>query len=177
MNAPALHSAPAIAPVRSRQAATIARAVRREDLPALLRLCDEHAGQAAFERLPYGPARDTLLELEEALFEPPLRAWAWIAYAGEEPVGYASASVGLSLLERAYHLSLDGLYVRPDWRERAVEALLFEQALAAARRFGCANLQWHAPAWSEAARALDLPRRATRIESLRYVLPLADDAH
>lgn len=149
-----------------------ARSVRPEDLPALLRLCTEHAELTVFERLPYGHARDSLLELREALFEPPLRAWAWIAYVDGEAVAYASATVGFSLLERAYHLCLEGLYVRAAWREREIEALLFEQALDAAARFGCLNLQWQAPAWSEAARALDLPRRATRMEALRYVLPV-----
>ncbi|UHQ23441.1 GNAT family N-acetyltransferase [Lysobacter sp. 5GHs7-4] len=153
-------------------AAPHARAAQPDDLPALLELCAEHAQHTAFERLPYGHAHDGLLELREALFEPPLRAWAWIAYVDGAAVGYASATVGFSLLERAYHLCLESLYVRAAWRERAVETLLFEQALDAAARFGCLNLQWQAPAWSEAARALDLPRRATRMEAVRYVLPV-----
>ena len=153
-----------------------ARVVLPGDLPALLRLCAEHAEHTAFERLPYGHAHDGLLELREALFEPPLRAWAWIAYVDGEAVGYASATVGFSLLERAYHLCLEGLYVCAAWRGHGVEPLLFGQALAAAERFGCINLQWQAPAWSEAARALDLSRRATRMEALRYVLPVAAEA-
>lgn len=177
-----LSSSTANAPERSHLALVAApagmhaRSVQRADLPALMSLCEEHTAQSAFERLPYGHAHDGLLELQEALFEPPLRAWAWVAFVDGEAAGYASATVGFSLLERAYHLCLEGLYVRAAWRGRGIEPLLFEQALAAAERFGCINLQWQAPAWSEAARALDLPQRATRMEALRYVLPVAAEA-
>ena len=75
-----LSSPAANTPERSRLALVAApagmhaRSVQRADLPALLSLCEEHAAQSAFERLPYGHARDGLLELQEALFEPPLRA-------------------------------------------------------------------------------------------------------
>lgn len=148
--------------------------VGRDDIPALLLLCAEHAEQIAFERLPYGRLRQDPLELLEALFEPPLRAWAWLAHADGEAVGYAAATVGFSMLERGYYLQLEPWHVRASWRDSGADSLLLQQAQALALRLGCLNLQWQAPAWSVSARHAS--ERATRIETVRYVLPLAPRA-
>lgn len=122
------------------------RPVVADDTPQLLRLCAEHAEQIAFERLPHGRARHDSLELLEALFEPPLRAWAWLLHSDDEAVGYAAATVGFSMLERAYYLQLEPWYVRAamarEWRRPAAaaagtgpgaEAGLPEPAVAGAR--------------------------------------------
>lgn len=147
------------------------RPVVADDTPQLLWLCAEHAEQIAFERLPHGRARHDSLELLEALFEPPLRAWAWLLHSDDEAVGYAAATVGFSMLERAYYLQLEPWYVRAPWRASGVDLLLLQQAQALALKLGCLNLQWQAPAWSTASRLSS--ERATRIETVRYVLPLA----
>jgi len=152
--------------------AVAVRPVGREDAAQLMQLCNEHAEQIAFERLPYGPTRQDPLELLEALFEPPLRAWAWLGHAEGEAIGYAAATVGFSVLERAYYLQLEQLHVRASWRALGVDLLLLQQAQALAVRLGCLNLQWQAPAWSAAVRQLSSRTRATRIETVRYVLPL-----
>ncbi len=158
----------------SRLPALAIRPVVRDDLPQLLQLCAEHAEQAAFERLPYGRGHHDPLELLEALFEPPLRAWAWLLHAGDETVGYAAATVGFSMLERGYYLQLEPWHVRAPWRTSGADLLLLQQAQALALKLGCLNLQWQAPTWS-AAPALP-GERATRIETVRHVLPLAQRA-
>jgi hypothetical protein len=147
------------------------RPVSRDDIPDLLRLCAEHAEVVAFERLPYGRARQDPMELIEALFEPPLRAWAWLLRAGDEAVGYAAATVGFSLLERGYYLQLEPWHVRPLWRAGQADRLLLEQARELAAKLGCLNLQWQAPAWSLAGRPSGANAQATRIDTTRYVLP------
>lgn len=147
------------------------RPVGRNDVPDLLRLCAEHAEQIAFERLPYGGVRQDSLELIEALFEPPLRAWAWLLRAGDEVIGYAAATVGFSLLEGGYYLQLEPWHLRPLWRASQADRLLLEQAQALAAQLGCLNLQWQAPAWSLAGRPSGANAQATRIETTRYVLP------
>ncbi|MCL1635953.1 hypothetical protein M2650_15120 [Luteimonas sp. SX5] len=158
----------------SRLPALTIRSVIHDDLPQLLRLCAEHAEQTAFERLPYGRIRHDPLELREALFEPPLRAWAWLLHAGDEAIGYAAATVGFSMLERGYYLQLEPWHVRAPWRTDGADLLLLQQAQYLALKLGCLNLQWQAPAWS-AASALS-SERATRIETVRHVLPLAPRA-
>lgn len=149
------------------------RPVAREDAPRLIALCQEHAQALALERRPFGPPREDPLELMEVLFEPPFGAWAWLAEVDDQAIGYASATAGFSMLERAYCLHLDDPYLRAPWQGRGVEVELLRQALAAARRFGCLNLQCQSPAWHEAAQRLDEPVRTVRPETARHVLPLA----
>jgi GNAT superfamily N-acetyltransferase len=151
-------------------AGLVVRPVVREDAAVLIELCDEHAEQLALERRPYGPPRSDALELMEVLFEPPFGAWAWIAEVDGLHVGYASATAGFSMLERAYCLQLDDPYLRAPWRGRGIEAELFRQAHDAARRFGCLNLQCQSPLWHEAARGLEAPVRALRMDAMRYVV-------
>ncbi|MEH6414675.1 GNAT family N-acetyltransferase [Pseudomonas sp. CGJS7] len=162
-------SDPAPAAARAPLALSV-RPVRPADAPTLIALCEEHADSRALERRPYGPPRADAMELMEVLFEPPFGAWAWLAEVDGAVVGYASATAGFSMLERAYCLQLDDPYVREPWRERGVETELLRQALEAAQRFGCLNLQCQSPLWSEAARELDAPLRAVRVEAMRYVV-------
>lgn len=153
------------------------RPVGRDDVADLLRLCAEHAEQIAFERLPYGRLRQDPLELLEALFEPPLRAWAWLLRAEDEIVGYAAATVGFSLLERGYYLQLEPWHVREPWRASNGDRLLLEQARELAAKLGCLNMQWQAPTWSLAGRPSGANAQATRIETARYVLPAGAALH
>ncbi|KAB8194398.1 hypothetical protein FKV24_005725 [Lysobacter maris] len=149
--------------------------VTRDDSAALLRLSAEHHRRVAAQRLPFGSARDSTLELLEALFEPPLRAWAWLARHDGEAIGYIAATVGFSILERGYVFQLDALYVRAPWRPDQVADALFAQARAMARQLDCVNLQWRAaPWWCEAARP-GPPRHAIRVDGEHYVLALAPD--
>ncbi|MGO1073502.1 GNAT family N-acetyltransferase [Lysobacter sp. CA199] len=152
------------------------RPVQPADAQTLIALCEEHADSRALERRPYGPPRADAMELMEVLFEPPFGAWAWLAEVDGAVVGYASATAGFSMLERAYCLQLDDPYVRPAWRGHGVEAELFRQALYAAQRFGCLNLQCQSPLWSEAARELDAPLRAVRVEAVKYVVRTQTEA-
>lgn len=151
------------------------RALTRADAPTLIELCQEHSERRALERRAYGPPRSDALELMEVLFEPPFGAWAWLAEADGAVIGYASATAGFSMLERGYCLQLDDPYVREPWQNRGVETQLLHHALEAARRFGCLNLQCQSPLWSEAARALQAPLRAVRVEAVRYVVRMDED--
>ncbi|MGH8079319.1 MAG: GNAT family N-acetyltransferase [Lysobacter sp.] len=150
------------------------RPVLPADAQTLIALCNEHCDSRALERRPFGPPRTDPLELMEVLFEPPFGAWAWLAEIEGDVVGYASATAGFSMLERAYCLQLDDPYVRPAWRGQGVETELLRQALDAAQRFGCLNLQCQSPLWSEAARALEAPLRAVRVEAVKYVMRVED---
>jgi len=148
--------------------------VERTDTAVLMALCAEHAGQAAAERKAYGNARAATLELMEALFDPPLRAWAWIVEVDGIAVGYAGASVGVSLLERAYYLNLESLYVRDvRHRKRLVQRLLAEATLTA-EQLGCLNLQWWVSASETFVSSGDLPLRCAAFGTTQFVLPMDD---
>lgn len=118
------------------------RRVTRADAATLMALCDAHRAECGDARAVHGAPRASVLELREALFEPPLRAWAWIAHRNGVAIGYAAATAGFSILERAYYLRLEAAYVDPAWRGRDVEAALWRTAQQAAGEFGCLSLQW-----------------------------------
>lgn len=186
MSAPALlHPYPSAAPVGARlrragaMPASVAgpamiRPVRAEDGETLLRLCREHARREVLERAPFGPGRGDARDLVEALFDPPVRVWAWIAEADGEAVGYAGAVAGCSLLERGNYFQLESLYVRPHPQAQELELRLFLQALRMARTLGCLNLQWRLPASQARRIEAQLPATAVRTDSVHYVLPLGD---
>jgi hypothetical protein len=149
--------------------------VESTDVAVLMTLCAEHAAQVAPEREAYGSARAATLELMEALFDPPLRAWAWIVEADGIPVGYAGASVGVSLLERAYYLNLESLYVRDGrYRKDLVQRLLAEATLTA-ERLGCLNLQWRVSTSEAFVSSNELPLRCTAFGTTQFVLPMGDE--
>jgi len=142
--------APVVSPVA-------VRPVRPEDASTLLRLAREADTD--------GGAWTDLLEFHEALFDAPVRAWAWLACVDDDAVGHAVATVGFSVRARGYCLQLDTLQARGEWAAPA-EALLFDEVRAMARRLGCVQLQWH----GEASR-FDAPD--ARREGVRHVVPLA----
>lgn len=146
--------------------AVTVHAVGRDDADTLLALCDEQLGHAPHPRQP------GLLELHEALFETPLRAWAWLARVDGEAVGHAFVTVGFSLARRGYCLQIESLHVRDPWPAQAVEAALFAQVTALAERLGCVQLQWTAPSPEAHRFGVD----AARQDCVRCVLPIPASA-
>lgn len=171
MNATSL----AFRPVEPAPASLRVGAVARADTEALQALVREHAQYARLERhgdtRARGDARTRQLEFEEALFEPPVRAWAWLARVGGDAVGYAAATVGYSVLEGGYCFQLDALFVRDPWAAQDIETALFEQVRTTAQRLGCVQLQWQSPAWQSHSRRFDAG--AERGECVAHVLRLA----
>lgn len=160
MNASSL----AFHPVVPADAPVTVRAVTPADADRLLQLSQAHLGDAP-------TANAGLLEFHEALFEAPVRAWAWLAFSDGEAVAYALASVGYSLVERGYVLHIDAMHVRAPWPARAVEAALFAQVAAMARRLGCVQLQWRTPT-RETVRRLDA--NAQPLDGVACALDLRD---
>lgn len=171
MNATSL----AFRPVERAPAPLRVGAVARADTDALQALVREHAQYTRLERhgdaRVRGDARMQQLEFDEALFEPPVRAWAWLAHVGGDAVGYAAATVGYSVLEGGYCFQLDALYVRDPWATPEIETALFEQVRATAQRLGCVQLHWQSPAWQSHSRRFDAS--AERGECVGHVLRLA----
>lgn len=159
---------PDISPVTVRSAVL-------EDLPRLLALCAEHAESLAYERLPCGGMQTDTLELVEALFDTPRRAWVWVAEFADELVGYVCATVDFSILERGYYANLEPPFVRPAWRHVGVETHLFQQVLVMAANTGCRYLQSQTPTWKVHASRLQAASSASRVEMVRYVLPAQAD--
>ncbi|WP_109124319.1 GNAT family N-acetyltransferase [Dyella sp. C11] len=146
---------------------TIRRA-GRADVAALMAICAEHA---AFERLPgrHGERADALAD---ALEGSPPALYAWLACVNDAIVGYASATVDFSTLDRARFLHMDCLYVRAAWRNRAVGRALWQHVHAQAMALDCIAVQWQTPAWNDHAARFYRRLGASESAKLRYVLPL-----
>lgn len=141
----------------------------RFHVPELLSICAEHA---AFEQLPHVP--DSRAEaLAEALHGSPPRLYAWLANIDGTIVGYASATLDFSTLDRATYLHMDCLYVRSAWRNRAIGQRLWDSVLGLARDLGCSAVQWQTPSWNDGAARFYRRLGASESAKLRYVLPLS----
>lgn len=144
------------------------RRVTRAHAATLMQLCDRQRAE-----LPEMSGTRTgagVLELMEALFEPPLRAWAWIAERRGEPAGYAFATVGFSMIERAYYFNLEALFVPASARPSDVASRLFDEARRAASDLGCVDLRWQVPV-GQADAPMAMPGHAGAATMIQYVFP------
>jgi GNAT superfamily N-acetyltransferase len=144
------------------------RRVTRAHAAALMQLCDRQ--RAELPEIPGTRTGAGVLELMEALFEPPLRAWAWIAERRGEPAGYAFATVGFSMIERAYYFNLEALFVPASARPSDVASRLFDEARRMASELGCVDLRWQVPV-GQADAPMAMPGHAGAATMIQYVFP------
>ncbi len=149
----------------------VIRRVSRPQAAALMRLCDRQMAE-----LSHAPGRRVggVLELMEALFEPPLRAWAWMAERDGEPIGHAFATVGFSMIERAYYFNLESLFVPADERPSGVAVALLAEARRMAETLGCVDLRWQVPL-AQGSGEIALPGHAGAAAMVQYVFPTLQD--
>ena len=149
----------------------VIRRVSRPQAAALMRLCDRQMAE-----LSHAPGRRVggVLELMEALFEPPLRAWAWMAERGGEPIGHAFATVGFSMIERAYYFNLESLFVPANERPSGVAVALLAEARRMAETLGCVDLRWQVPL-AQGSGEIALPGHAGAAAMVQYVFPTLQD--
>lgn len=161
-------AAPAIRAVEPMPHVRITR-VTRACAAALMQLCDRHMAEFPAGADAQRAAGGRVLELMEALFEAPLRAWAWICERDGMPQGYAFGTVGFSMIERAYYFNLESLFVSAEARPSGAASALFDAARAMADELGCIDLRWQVPVAQ--AGALALPGHAAAASVIQYVFP------
>ena len=106
------------------------------DVPALVPLVEQYW---LFEDIAhYDPAR-VGRELERALANPALMS-GWIAFAGDEAVGYLLAVYVFSLEHLGLTAEIDEFFVLPGARGRGVGDELLKRAEAEFRRRECTNV-------------------------------------
>lgn len=122
---------------------------QRADLPLIVALIGE---LAEYERL-LDQVRITPADLERDLFGPRTYAEAAVAWAGDEPAGFALWFHNYSTFAGRPGLYLEDLFVRPAFRGRGYgEAMLRYLARLALQR-GCARFEWAVLDWNEPALA------------------------
>jgi GNAT superfamily N-acetyltransferase len=120
---------------------------RPQDAPLILTLIK---GLADYERLAHEVIA-TEDGLRATLFGPQPAAEVVIAYAGDEPVGFALFFHTFSTFLGKRGLYLEDLFVLPEWRGKgAGRALLAHLAKIAAER-DCGRFEWAVLDWNEPA--------------------------
>jgi GNAT superfamily N-acetyltransferase len=118
------------------------------DVPLILALISE---LAEYEKLSH-EAVATEASLRESLFGAKPGAEALIARLNGEPAGFALFFHNFSTFLGRRGLYLEDLFVRPDYRGRAIgKSLLIHLAALAVER-GCGRFEWQVLDWNKPAR-------------------------
>jgi GNAT superfamily N-acetyltransferase len=117
------------------------------DVPALLRLIRE---LAEYERLE-DRVQASEASLHAALFGPEPSSEAVLAFAGDEPVGFALWFHSFSTFLARRGLYLEDLFVVPAWRGRGVGRRLLTHLARIAVARNCGRLEWSVLDWNEPA--------------------------
>jgi GNAT superfamily N-acetyltransferase len=117
-----------------------------EDVPVILRMI---RALAEYEKL--SDAVTTSEDgLRDALFER-RAAEVLLAYAGDEPAGFAVFFHNFSTFLGRPGLYLEDLFVRPEWRGRGLGKQLFARVAQLAIERDCGRMEWSVLDWNEPA--------------------------
>jgi GNAT superfamily N-acetyltransferase len=118
-----------------------------QDVPLILSLIK---ALAAYEKL-----ADQVVATEEdlraALFGPRPAAEVLVAYAGDEPAGFAMYFQTFSTFKGKPGLYLEDLFVKPEWRKRGLGRMLLARLARLAVERGYGRMEWSVLDWNEMA--------------------------
>lgn len=117
------------------------------DVPVILGMIK---ALAEYERLSHKVVA-TEEALRASLFGPRPAAEVVVAYAGNEPAGFAVFFPTFSTFLGQPGLYLEDLFVEPAWRRRGLGRRLLAYVAGVATARGCARLDWSVLDWNEPA--------------------------
>lgn len=144
------------------------RDICEDDIDALISLCREHA---LYERSTY-EEDGKAARLKRALFASEPRLRSWVAEAGGELIGYATATIDFSTWSAQTFLHMDCLFVRDGWRNAGVGLALLDRVVEHAREVKTSEIQWQTPDWNGDASRFYRRCGATEIPKRRFYLRL-----
>ncbi len=118
-----------------------------KDLPLILRFIEE---LASYEKLSHEVTATEDI-LRESLFGRRPAAEVVLAYAGDEPAGFAVYFPTFSTFLGRPGIYLEDLYVRPEWRGRGLGRKLLAVVARAAVERGDGRMEWSVLDWNELA--------------------------
>jgi GNAT superfamily N-acetyltransferase len=122
-------------------------AATRSDVPLILRLI---RSLAEYEKMA-DEAVATEVDLERALFGSPPAAEVIIAYAGDEPAGFALYFESFSTFLGRPGLYLEDIFVKPEWRRQGLGRMLLSRLARIAVDRGYGRMEWSVLNWNETA--------------------------
>jgi len=153
------------------------RDATRDDLPEVVKLCEEHA---SYEKADY-ESRGKVAKLDALLFAKKAEVKVVVAELFGQPNGFASYTVQYSTWRADKYLYLDCLYLRPLCRGQGIGKALMAEIETRARQMDCAEIQWQTPSTNQSAiEFYDRLPQATRSAKYRFtqnlILPVAESA-
>ena len=117
------------------------------DVPIILQLIRL---LAEYEKMPH-EAVATTEDLERALFGSRPAAEVIIAYAGDEPAGFALYFQSFSTFLGRPGLYLEDIFVEPEWRRQGLGRMLLSRLARIAVDRGYGRMEWSVLNWNEMA--------------------------
>ncbi|HEY5825886.1 MAG TPA: GNAT family N-acetyltransferase [Cyclobacteriaceae bacterium] len=144
----------------------IIRDCEPHDLPALIKLCINHA---AYERAEYDPA-GKLESLKVALFSEPKALNCWVVEINNQLSGYCSYTFDYSTWNASRFIYMDCLYLEPECRSKGIGEEIIKRLKQVASDNGGIKISWQTPSFNE--RAIKFYRRmgTTEKEKVRFYL-------
>ena len=119
----------------------------KSDVPIILQLI---RSLAEYEKMA-DEAVATEADLERALFGSRPAAEVIIAYAGDEPAGFALYFQSFSTFLGRPGLYLEDIFVKPEWRKQGLGRMLLSRLARIAVERGYGRMEWSVLNWNEMA--------------------------
>jgi GNAT superfamily N-acetyltransferase len=122
-------------------------AATERDVPVILSLIK---ALAEYEQLA-DQVESTTADLRTALFGPRPAAEVLMAYAGDQPAGFALYFQSFSTFAGRPGLYLEDIFVKPEWRRRGLGQQLLARLARIAVERGYGRMEWSVLNWNETA--------------------------
>jgi len=122
-------------------------AATEHDVPVILSLIK---ALAEYEQLA-DQVESTTADLRTALFGPRPAAEVLMAYAGDEPAGFALYFQSFSTFAGRPGLYLEDIFVKPEWRRKGLGQQLLARLAQIAVERGYGRMEWSVLNWNETA--------------------------
>ncbi len=117
------------------------RFARKEDLSALVHLCELHA---IYEQAEYNPeGKET--QLEHHLFSESPTLFCLVVEQDDDLIGYATFMKQFSTWDAAFYIYMDCLFMTETSRGFGIGEQLVERIKAEGTKLGCTLIQWQTP--------------------------------
>ncbi len=144
------------------------RPCQKNDLPALIDLCQKHS---AYEGAFYNPEGKEDC-LKKAIFSDSPKLFCQVIEIVGQVKGYFSFTFDYSTWDAQTFLYLDCLYLEPECRGMKIGETIFAELKSIAKEHHCVNIQWQTPSFNERAIKFYIRIGATGKDKVRFFIPL-----